>query len=97
MFFSKAILLGLAVLASAHPGHEEEEHRQALAARASTQANKRALEGCASKLDARGVNARAVERRKAAVAQHRQAKRLPVDGQSDVLFPHHPEQLSQTI
>lgn len=82
MQFTQAIILALATLAAAHPGHEEAEHRHALAARANTQANKRALEGCASKLDSRGITARAMERRKATMAKHRQAKRIPVDGKS---------------
>lgn len=80
MYFAKVIILGLATVAAAHPGHEEAEHRHAVATRASTQANKRALEGCASKLESRGVAARSVERRKATMAKHRQAKRIPVDG-----------------
>lgn len=80
MHFTKAAILGLATLAAAHPGHEEAEHRQAIAARANIQANKRALEGCAAKLDSRGVSARAIERRKATLAEHRRTKRIPVDG-----------------
>lgn len=81
MFFSKAIILGLASLAVAHPGHEDAEHRQAVAARAAVQANKRALENCAGKLEARGVTARGIERRKATMAKHREAKRIAADGE----------------
>lgn len=81
MLFTKAAILGLAALAAAHPGHEEAEHRHAIAARANTQANKRALEGCAAKLESRGVTARAIERRKATMARHREDKRIPVDSQ----------------
>lgn len=82
MFFSKAIILGLAALAAAHPGHEDSEYRQAVAARANTRANKRALEGCAAQLQSRGIAARGIERRRATVEKQRQARDIPIDGQS---------------
>lgn len=82
MFFSKAIVLGLAAVAAAHPGHEDSEYRHAVAARANTQANKRALEGCAAQLESRGIAARGIERRRATVEKHRQARGIPVDGES---------------
>lgn len=81
MFFSRAIILGLAALAAAHTGHEDSEYRQALAARANTQANKRALEGCAAQLQSRGIAARGMERRRATVEQHRQARGISTDGE----------------
>lgn len=80
MLFTKVVILGLAALVAAHPGHEEAEYRHAVESRANARANRRALEGCAAKLQERGVTTRAVERRKAAVAKHRKAKRIPVDG-----------------
>ncbi|KAJ0119064.1 hypothetical protein J7T55_013299 [Diaporthe amygdali] len=79
MLFTKSILLGLAALAVGHPGHEEEERLQAVNARAATARTRRALEGCTSQLEARGVYARAMERRRAAVEAHRIAKRIPLD------------------
>lgn len=81
MFFSRAIVLGLAALAAAHPGHEDSEYRQALAARANTQANKRALEGCTAQLQSRGIATRGMERRRATVEKHRQAKGISTDGE----------------
>lgn len=80
MLFSKITCLGLAALAIAHPGLEDEEYHQALKARAERAESKRALQNCASKLEARGVDARAIERRKATMEAHRKAKRVPVDG-----------------
>lgn len=80
MIFTQTILLGLAALAVAHPSHEEEEHRRAVEARGMHLANKRALENCASKLEARGHTARAIERRKNTMEKHREAKRIAKDG-----------------
>ncbi|PSR90328.1 Intradiol ring-cleavage dioxygenase [Coniella lustricola] len=71
MIFTQTILLGLAALAAAHPGHEEEEHRRAVESRDVHHANKRALENCAAKLEARGHTARAIERRKNTLEAHR--------------------------
>lgn len=81
MLFTKAIILAIAALAVAHPGHEDEERRQAIKSRAERATKKRALEGCASKLETRGINSRAIERRKGAVEAHRKAKRVPVNGE----------------
>lgn len=81
MFFSTPIILGLAAIAAAHPGHEDSEYRHALAARANTQANKRALEGCTAQLQSRGIAARGIERRRATVEKHRQARDIPIDGE----------------
>lgn len=80
MIFNKAIVLSLAALAAAHPGHEEEEHLQAIKSRDAHVSNKRALEKCAAKLEARGVTARSVARRQEAVTKQRMAKRIPHDG-----------------
>lgn len=81
MFFSPVILLGLTAVVAAHPGHQESEYHQALAARTNTKANKRALEGCAAQLQSRGIAARGIERRRATVEKHRQARDIPVDGE----------------
>lgn len=80
MFYSQVLALGLAALAVAHPGHEDAEYRQAVAARANTQTNKRALEGCTAQLQSRGVSDRAIQRRKETVQKHREARGIPVDG-----------------
>ncbi|CAN8104266.1 unnamed protein product [Discula destructiva] len=79
MRYSKIISLALAAIAVAHPGHEEAEHRHAVESRANTQANKRALEGCAAQLQARGLSDRASERRRETVRKHREARGIPVD------------------
>ncbi|KAJ4403091.1 hypothetical protein N0V82_010704 [Gnomoniopsis sp. IMI 355080] len=79
MIFNKAIILSLAALAVAHPGHEEEEHLHAIKSRDTHMSNKRALQNCAAKLEARGVTARSVARRQETVAKHRKAKRIPHD------------------
>lgn len=81
MIFTKTMILSLAALAAAHPGHEKEEHLQAIKARDAHVSNKRALENCAAKLEARGVSARAMERRRAAVTAQRKAKRIAEDSQ----------------
>lgn len=75
------IIACLVAVAAAHPGHEEEEHRHAVAARANTQANKRALEGCAGKLQSRGISDRAIQRRSETLKKHREARGIPVDGE----------------
>lgn len=82
MLFTKQIILSLVALAAAHPGHEESEYRHAVESRANTQANKRALQGCAAQLEARGISARAMERRRATVNSHREKRGIPVDGMS---------------
>lgn len=81
MHYSKVIVLGLAAVAAAHPGHEDAEYRHAVEARANTQANKRALEGCAAQLKSRGISDRAAERRREAVNKQREAQGIPVDGE----------------
>jgi hypothetical protein len=82
MLFTKATVLAFAALTVAHPGHEEEERRQAVKARAEMANSRRALANCASKLEARGLNARAVERRRATMEAHRKTKRISADGES---------------
>lgn len=81
MFFFNMIILGLAAVAAAHPGREASEYRHAVAARANTQANKRALEGCKSQLESHGVSARNIERRRSTLEKHRQARNIPIDGE----------------
>ncbi|KAI0799384.1 Intradiol ring-cleavage dioxygenase [Xylaria sp. FL0064] len=78
MFFTKTLILSLAALAAAHPGHEEEEKRQAIAARSTITANKRALNNCAASLNKRGIYSAAAERRAAEVARQREARGLPL-------------------
>lgn len=80
MFYSKVIVLGLAAMAAAHPGHEEEEYSHAVAARANTQANKRALEGCTAQLQSRGIADRAAARRRETVNKVRETRGIPIDG-----------------
>lgn len=82
MIFTQAVVLGLAALAAAHPGHEHEEISQAIKARDATRSNKRALENCAAKLAQRGVSSRAAERRSATLASQRKAKRIDMKGKS---------------
>ena len=48
MFFTKLVTLALASVAAAHPGHEAEEHRAAIAARTQRVNTRRALENCAA-------------------------------------------------
>jgi hypothetical protein len=79
MFFTKLVTLGLAAVATAHPGHEAEEHRAAIAARTQRVNTRRALENCAASLESRGHVARAVERRSAEAAKQRIARRIPVN------------------
>ncbi|KAI0973031.1 Intradiol ring-cleavage dioxygenase [Xylaria arbuscula] len=78
MFFTKALILSLAASAAAHPGHEEAEKRQAIAARSTMAANKRALNNCAASLNKRGVYSAAAERRQAEVTRQREARGLPL-------------------
>ncbi|KAJ3567058.1 hypothetical protein NPX13_g6903 [Xylaria arbuscula] len=78
MFFTKALILSLAAFAAAHPGHEEHERRQAVAARSSISANKRALQKCQSSLNKRGMYSAAAERRQTEVTRVRQARGLPL-------------------
>jgi Flp pilus assembly protein TadB len=85
MLFTKSIVLALATLAAAHPGHEEEEHRRAIAARSQNAATKRSLENCAASLQARGVLDRGVQRRSAEMAKQRIARRIPIQS---ISFPN---------
>ncbi|KAI0126769.1 extracellular dioxygenase [Xylariales sp. AK1849] len=78
MLFTKPIILALAALAAAHPGHEEEEHRRAIETRSQHAATKRALGNCAASLESRGVMKRGIERRAAEMAKQRIARRIPV-------------------
>ena len=59
-----SILLGLAVLSQAHPGHDV---RAEAAQRAAALKGKRGLAGCADTLKARGFEAKNVARRELAV------------------------------
>ncbi|KAF3765446.1 aromatic compound dioxygenase, partial [Cryphonectria parasitica EP155] len=63
-------LLCLAAFSSAHPGHEEAERRAALERRDFVRSASRSLAGCADKLEANGVLARAAERRAATFAKY---------------------------
>ncbi|KAI0458922.1 Intradiol ring-cleavage dioxygenase [Xylaria acuta] len=91
MFLTKVLILGLAALAAAHPGHEEEEKNQAIAVRSTMAANKRALDNCAASLGKRGIHSAAAERRQAEVARQRRAKRSLVERRNttDVLAKDH--------
>ncbi|GAW15798.1 hypothetical protein ANO14919_052200 [Xylariales sp. No.14919] len=79
MFFTKTLVLSLAALAAAHPGHEQEEKRQAIAARSTMAANKRALDNCAASLSKRGFHSAAAERRRAEVERQRISRGLPIN------------------
>lgn len=102
MIFTQTIILGLVALASAHPGHEEEERRHAIESRSARASNKRALESCAAKLEARGITARAAERRSNTVAKHRKMKRIAENSPifkrntTDVLDTDHEGDLNAT-
>lgn len=74
MFFTKSIILALAACAVAHPGHEAKE---ALAGREVYHNNKRALDACATKLEA--LQTRGVERRKAEMERQRAARGIPIN------------------
>ncbi|KAI0438646.1 Intradiol ring-cleavage dioxygenase [Xylaria telfairii] len=109
MFFTKSLILSLAALAVAHPGHETEEKRQAIAARSTMAANKRALGNCASSLNKRGIHTAAAERRQAEVERQRIARGLPLNNgrvkrssverrnTTDVLAKHHEGNLNGQI
>ncbi|KAK7705305.1 hypothetical protein SLS64_008142 [Diaporthe eres] len=79
MLFTQVTVLAFAVLAATHPGHEDPGYLQAVRARAARTNTKRALEGCTSRLEAQGVRARAMERRKATFDAQRMAKGIPLD------------------
>lgn len=79
MFFTKLVTLALASVAVAHPGHEAEEHRAAIAARTQRVNTRRALENCAASLQSRGHESRSIERRAAEAAKQRIARRIPVN------------------
>ena len=85
MFFTKALVLSLTALATAHPGHEEHERRQAIAARSAISANKRALQKCQSNLSKRGMYSAAAERRQTQVTRLRQTRGLPLTNSAYIL------------
>lgn len=63
--------IGFVALTSAHPGEHHERDVGAVMAKRTHQINtRRALDKCADKLEARGVNARALARRKATVERY---------------------------
>ncbi|KAF2137393.1 uncharacterized protein K452DRAFT_321813 [Aplosporella prunicola CBS 121167] len=69
---SKLAAVAFAALSAAHPGeHEEHDAATALAKREFRSNARRSLNKCADKFEARGLNARAVARRQAAVAKHK--------------------------
>jgi hypothetical protein len=79
MLFNKSVILALAALAAAHPGHEDEERRSAIAARGYRTQTKRSLENCAASLQSRGVMQRGIERRATDFSKQRIARRIPVN------------------
>ena len=78
MLFTQVTILALAALAATRPIHDE-EHLQVLEARAAGANTKRTLESCASQLEAQGVLARAMERRKGIFDAHRTVNENPLD------------------
>lgn len=89
MRFNVLLLLGSAALSAAHPGHEEAELKAALSARAFKSHARRSLDSCADKLEKRGVNARAQERRAATWAKHSKTKTLRRDLSTVLNTSHH--------
>lgn len=85
MMFKQTIVLGLACLAIAHPGHEDEEHRHAIKTRELHHSNKRALENCAAHLEARGHTDRAIKRRQNTMQKHREERGIAKDGKPQYL------------
>ncbi|RAH46495.1 intradiol ring-cleavage dioxygenase [Aspergillus brunneoviolaceus CBS 621.78] len=80
-------IVGGAVLATAHPGHEE---KRAASELLEFKANmRRGLEKCAARFESSGLNARAEVRRRALVDSHR--KRLAARDTSSVLATNHNE------
>lgn len=79
MLFTQVMILALAALAAARPIHDEDESLQVVDARVTRANTNRTLEDCAPYLEAQGVNARAIERRKATFNAHRAAWGRPWD------------------
>lgn len=71
--FTKVMILALAALAATHPVHDEGKHLQVVESSVTRANTNRTLEDCAPYLEAQGVNARAMERRKATFNAHRAA------------------------
>jgi protocatechuate 3,4-dioxygenase beta subunit len=88
MMLSVFLTLGLAMLASAHPGddptQELEEHRAFLAS-----VEKKSLSHCAEKLKARGVTERNVKRRMQTVKEAREKRGIKKRDLEDVLKTNH--------
>lgn len=82
MRFSAAVFIASGILANAHPGehHEEEAKRLVVARREHQSAAARGLQACQSKRAYQAVQARALERRAAAVTRHRKVKRVDQAG-----------------
>ncbi|KAJ5295404.1 hypothetical protein PENANT_c001G11063 [Penicillium antarcticum] len=68
VFFSKVVLLGLATIAVAHPGHEE--HSSSALKRSFLHHSRRSLAACADKLEYRELQARAASRRREIAKKH---------------------------
>ncbi|KAJ6051784.1 uncharacterized protein N7446_006420 [Penicillium canescens] len=91
VFFSKVVLLGLAAIAVAHPGHED--HSSPALKRSFLHHSRRSLAACAEKTEFRALQARAASRRRDIARKH--AKRstdsefLKVRDLSDVLATSH--------
>lgn len=83
-----SILLGLAVLSQAHPGHDV---RAEAAERAAALKGKRGLAGCADSLKARGFEAKNIARRELAVDKLRHklaAKSMDICSLAVLLMSH---------
>lgn len=78
MLCTKFAILALAALVTTHPVHDAGT-LQAVGARVALANTNRTLEDCAPYLEAQGVNARAMERRKATFNAHRAAWGRPWD------------------
>lgn len=81
--------LAFALVASAHPGHEHDEHEEALRRREFRVGAKRGLEKCADKLEARGHNARAAARRQAIANQYSKRGEISARDTDSVLNTSH--------
>jgi hypothetical protein len=78
VFFSKVVLLGLAAIAVAHPGHEEIS--SPALKRSFLHHSRRSLAACADKIEFRALQARAASRRRALASKH--AKRSVDSGEA---------------
>lgn len=79
MLCTKVAILALAALVTTHPVHDAGRRLQAVEARVALANTNRTLKDCAPYLEAQGVNARAMERRKATFNAHRAAWGRPWD------------------